>query len=98
MGKGRPKDSVSQRVLVRMNQTWNVKGFERKMKRGNHEKIPKEIPVDKPSIKFNRIFTKQPDNTFKLTGYKCSLCHKLFSDERLINTHPLLCPEMISNR
>ena len=98
MKTGRPKDKPSSKVISRMNQTWNAVAIEKKMKLGNREKVPKIQPKTIPTIKFNRIFTKQPDNTFKLSGYKCSLCHKLFSDERLIKTHPLLCQEMISNR
>ena len=98
--KPRQKIGPSSKVLTKMEQPWTIKRVKRSMNVGNQEikQIPTIKPNNIPTIKYNKIYTKQHDNTFKLSGYKCSLCHKLFSDNKLLETHPLLCPELINTR
>ena len=93
---GRQKQIPSPKVIQKMEQHWTPEKLKRIMGRSNTEQKPKIITNDIPVIKYNKIYTKQVDNSFKLTGYKCSLCHKLFSDDTLLKTHPLVCPELIN--
>lgn len=94
------KPGPSPKVVTKMAQPWTLRQVKRSMSVGNQEinSIPIDRPANIPSIKFNKIYTKQVDNSFKMTGYKCSLCHKLFSDDMLLESHPIVCPEIINNR
>lgn len=86
-------------VVIRRNRDWTEKSVTRAIKMGEKEKrtTPKRIIENIPIVKFNRIFTKQSNGQFKLTGYKCSLCEKIFGDESFIVSHPRICIEVLNN-
>lgn len=98
MGRNRQRQPATP-VITRRNTDWTEKRILRMIKMTQSEdKQLNQFPIEKKQIKYNRIFTKQSDGSFKLTAYKCNYCDKLFGDERLLVTHPYLCKEIINKQ